>query len=129
VMAGLFSIAVFVGSVSVVNTMVIAVHERTREIGLKKALGAADTDILAEVLAYAGRLGGLGGILGVVAAWPVVLILNFYARTAGGFTILDLTPRLAVGAVIFSVLLGVISGLLPAWRAARLDPVVALRTE
>jgi putative ABC transport system permease protein len=129
VMVGLFSIAVFVGSVSVVNTMVIAVHERTREIGLKKALGAADTDILAEVLAYAGRLGGLGGIVGVVAAWPVVLIINFYARTAGGFTILDLTPRLAVGAVVFSVLLGVISGLLPAWRAARLDPVVALRTE
>jgi putative ABC transport system permease protein len=129
VMVGLFSIAVFVGSVSVVNTMVIAVHERTREIGLKKALGAADTDILAEVLAYAGRLGGLGGIVGVVAAWPVVLILNFYARTAGGFTILDLTPRLAVGAVVFSVLLGVISGLIPAWRAARLDPVVALRTE
>jgi putative ABC transport system permease protein len=109
--------------------MVIAVHERTREIGLKKALGAADTDILAEVLAYAGRLGGLGGIVGVVAAWPVVLMINFYARTAGGFTILDLTPRLAVGAVVFSVLLGVISGLLPAWRAARLDPVVALRTE
>jgi len=129
VMVGLFSIAVFVGSVSVVNTMVIAVHERTREIGLKKALGAGDTDILAEVLAYAGRLGGLGGIVGVVAAWPVVLILNFYARTAGGFTILDLTPRLAVGAVVFSVLLGVISGLIPAWRAARLDPVVALRTE
>ena len=129
VMVGLFSIAVFVGSVSVVNTMVIAVHERTREIGLKKALGAADTDILAEVLAYAGRLGGLGGIVGVVAAWPVVLIINFYARTAGGFTILDLTPRLAVGAVVFSVMLGVISGLLPAWRAARLDPVVALRTE
>ena len=129
VMAGLFSIAVFVGSVSVINTMVIAVHERTREIGLKKALGAADTDILAEVLAYAGRLGGLGGIVGVVAAWPVVLIINFYARTAGGFTILDLTPRLVVGAVVFSVMLGVISGLLPAWRAARLDPVVALRTE
>jgi putative ABC transport system permease protein len=129
IMAGLFSIAVFVGSVSVVNTMIIAVHERTREIGLKKALGAADTDILAEVLAYAGKLGGLGGIVGVVAAWPVVVAINLYAQTAGGFTILDLTPRLAVGAVVFSVLLGVISGLVPAWRAARLDPVVALRTE
>lgn len=129
VMGGLFSIAVFVGSVSVANTMVIAVSERTKEIGLKKAVGAESLDILAEVLAYAGRLGGIGGIVGVVAAWPVVLSINYFAQTAGGFTILDLTPRLAIGAVVFSVLLGVVSGLIPAWRAARLDPVVALRAE
>lgn len=129
VMAGLLSIAVFVGGVSVVNTMVIAVHERTREIGLKKALGAEDTDILAEMLAEAGKLGGLGGAVGVLAAWPVVALINVYAQSAGGFTILDLTPRLAVGAVVFSVLLGVTSGLIPAWGAARMDPVVALRTE
>jgi putative ABC transport system permease protein len=129
VMGGLFSIAVFVGSVSVANTMVIAVSERTKEIGLKKAVGAENLDILAEVLAYAGRLGGIGGVVGVVAAWPVVLLLNYFAQTAGGFTILDLTPRLAIGAVVFSVLLGVVSGLIPAWRAARLDPVVALRAE
>jgi putative ABC transport system permease protein len=129
VMAGLFSIAVFVGSVSVANTMVIAVSERTKEIGLKKAIGAENTDILAEVLAYAGRLGGVGGVAGVLAAWPVVVLINFVAQTQGGFTILDLTPRLAVGAVVFSVLLGVVSGLIPAWRAARLDPVVALRAE
>ena len=129
VMGGLFSIAVFVGSVSVANTMVIAVSERTKEIGLKKAIGAENTDILAEILAYAGRLGGIGGIVGVLAAWPVVLLINFVAQTQGGFTILDLTPRLAIGAVVFSVLLGVVSGLLPAWRAAHLDPVVALRAE
>jgi putative ABC transport system permease protein len=129
VMGGLLSIAVFVGSVSVANTMVIAVSERTKEIGLKKAVGAENLDILAEVLAYAGRLGGIGGIAGVVAAWPVVVLINFAAQTQAGFTILDLTPRLAVGAVVFSVLLGVVSGLMPAWRAARLDPVVALRAE
>jgi putative ABC transport system permease protein len=129
VMAGLFSIAVFVGSVSVVNTMVIAVSERTKEIGLKKAVGAENADILAEVLAYAGSLGGIGGIVGVVVAWPVVLLINVLAQTQGGFTILDLTPRLVVGAVVFSMLLGIMSGLVPAWRAARLDPVVALRAE
>jgi putative ABC transport system permease protein len=129
VMAGLFSIAVFVGSVSVTNTMVIAIHRRTGEIGLKKAVGAGDADILAEVLVDAGKLGGLGGGLGVLVAWPVTAGINLYAQSAGGFTILELTPRLAVGAVVFSTLLGMLAGLLPAWRAAHLDPVVALRTE
>lgn len=129
IMAGLFSIAVFVGSVSVINTMVIAVSERTREIGLKKAIGAGDADILAEVLADAGKLGGIGGLLGVLAAVPVVVLINVYAQSAGGFTIMEMTPRLIVGAIVFSTLLGMVSGLLPAWRAARLDPVVALRTE
>jgi putative ABC transport system permease protein len=109
--------------------MVIAVSERTKEIGLKKAVGAENADILAEVLAYAGSLGGIGGIVGVVVAWPVVLLINVLAQTQGGFTILDLTPRLVVGAVVFSMLLGIMSGLVPAWRAARLDPVVALRAE
>ena len=129
VMAGLLSIAVFVGSVSVVNTMVIAVHERTREIGLKKAVGAEDTNILAEVLANAGKLGGLGGTLGVLMAWLLVAGINLFAQQTAGFQIMDMTPRLAVGAVVFSMLLGMVAGLLPAWRAARLDPVVALRTE
>ena len=129
VMAGLLSIAVFVGSVSVVNTMVIAVHERTREIGLKKAVGAEDTNILAEVLADAGKLGGLGGALGVLVAWLLVAGINLFAQQTAGFRIMDMTPRLVVGAVVFSMLLGMVAGLLPAWRAARLDPVVALRTE
>ena len=129
IMVGLFSISTFVGGVSVANTMIIAVNERTREIGLKKAIGAEDTDILAEVLADAGKLGALGGALGVLGAWPVVVGVNLYARDAGGFTIMALTPRLAVGAIVFSTLLGVLAGLIPAWRAARLDPVAALRTE
>jgi len=129
VMVGLLSIAVFVGSVSVVNTMVIAVRERTGEIGLKKAVGAEDVDILAEVLIDAGRLGGIGGAVGVLAAWPVVAGINLYAQNSGGFKIMTLTPRLAAAAIVFSMLLGMVSGLLPAWRAARLNPVVALRTE
>ena len=129
VMAGLLSIAVFVGSVSVVNTMVIAVHERTREIGLKKAVGAEDTDILAEVLFDAGRLGAVGGVLGVVLAGVVVAAISIYSQQSEVPQIVALTPRLAVGAVVFSTLLGMAAGLLPAWRAARLDPVVALRTE
>ena len=128
-MAGLFSIAVFVGSVSVVNTMIIAVHRRTREIGLKKAVGAGDTDILAEVLADAAKLSSLGGLLGTFVAWPATAAINLVAQDTGGFTILELTPRLALGAIVFSTLLGIAAGLLPAWRAAHLDPVAALRAE
>ncbi|MCX7682019.1 MAG: ABC transporter permease [Anaerolineae bacterium] len=129
VMVGVLSIAVFVGGISVVNTMVIAVSERIREIGLKKAVGAADGDILAEVLADAGKLGGIGGIVGVLLAWPLVLLVNFITLRSTGSTILEMTPRLVVGSVIFCTFLGMVAGLLPAWRAARLDPVEALRTE
>jgi putative ABC transport system permease protein len=64
-MVGIFSVAVFVGSISVINTMVIAVNEQTRQIGLKKAVGADDGDILAEILMDAARLGGVGGVVGV----------------------------------------------------------------
>jgi putative ABC transport system permease protein len=129
VMAGLLSIAVFVGGVSVVNTMVIAVSQRTQEIGLKKAIGAEDSDILAEVLADAGKLGTVGGVVGVLLAGVVAVAFNIYAQQNQVPEMMAITPRLVVGAVIFGTLLGMVAGLFPAWRAARLDPVVALRTE
>jgi putative ABC transport system permease protein len=129
VMGGLFSIAIFVGGVSVANTMTITVHQRTREIGLKKALGAENGDVLAEVLVDAGKLGAIGGMAGVSAAWLVTVLINLFARDTAAFSIMELTPRLVVASMAFSTLLGTGSGLLPAWRAARLDPVVALRTE
>jgi putative ABC transport system permease protein len=128
-MAGLLSIAVFVGGVSVVNTMVIAVSQRTQEIGLKKAIGAEDSDILAEVLADAGKLGTVGGVVGVLLAGVVAVAFNIYAQQNQVPEMMAITPRLVVGAVIFGTLLGMVAGLFPAWRAARLDPVVALRTE
>jgi putative ABC transport system permease protein len=129
VMGGIFSIAVFVGGVSVINTMVIAVNERTREIGLKKALGAEDGDILAEVLLDAAKLGALGGVLGNALAWIAVLLINPLLKAHAGLDMLNLSPRLALAAAVFSLLLGMGAGFLPARRAARLDPVIALRTE
>lgn len=129
VMAWLLSIAIFVGSVSVVNTVVIAVRERTPEIGLKKAVGAENADILAEVLIDAAVMGAAGGLLGLLAAIPVALVGNLIARGQAGFGIFCLTPRLVIGAVLLGTVLGMLSGLLPAWRAGRMDPVVALRTE
>jgi putative ABC transport system permease protein len=128
-LVGIFSIAVFVGSISVINTMVIAVNEQTRQIGLKKAVGAEDGDILAEVLMDAAKLGGIGGLIGVGMAWVTTLILNPLMQAQINLDILRLSPRLAIGAIIFSIILGMASGLLPARRASRLDPVVALHAD
>jgi putative ABC transport system permease protein len=128
-LVGIFSIAVFVGSISVINTMVIAVNEQTRQIGLKKAVGAENGDILAEVLMEAAKLGGIGGLIGVGMAWVTTLILNPLMQAQINLDLLRLSPRLAIGAIIFSIVLGMASGLLPARRAARLDPVEALHAD
>ncbi len=128
-LVGIFSIAVFVGSISVINTMVIAVNEQTRQIGLKKAVGAEDGDILAEVLMDAAKLGGIGGVIGVGMAWVTTLVLNPVMQAQINLDILRLSPRLAVAAIIFGIVLGMASGLLPARRASRLDPVVALHAD
>ncbi|OQA21383.1 MAG: Macrolide export ATP-binding/permease protein MacB [Chloroflexi bacterium ADurb.Bin360] len=129
VMGGIFSIAVFVGAVSVANTMVIAVNEQIPEIGLKKAVGAEDGDILAEMLLQAAKLGLVGGSVGVALAWIATLVINPLVKAQLEMDILHLSPRLAVAGLIFSLVLGMIAGLLPARRAAQLDPVVALHAE
>lgn len=129
VIAAIFSIAVFVGAVSVANTMIIAVNERTGEIGLKKAVGAENSDILAEMLLDAIRLGAVGAVVGLGVAGVAVAIGNAVMVAQTGISLLYFSPRLAVGAVIFGMVLGMIAGVLPARRAARLDPVVALHAE
>ena len=123
------AIAILVGSLSVINTMIMSVSERTREIGLKKAVGAEDSDILAEYVQEAGWIGGLGGMVGVVLGWVATLAINHWTQRSAGLDILSVTPRLAVGAVVFATFLGMLAGVYPAWRASRLNPVQALRTE
>lgn len=122
-------LAIVVGGLSVINTMVMAVSERTREIGLKKAVGAGDPDILAEIVVDAGVVGGLGGLTGLAFGWSTTQLINAVTTHLENLHVLQVTPRLAVGAIIFTILLGMCAGLYPAWRASRLDPVVALRTE
>jgi len=122
-------LAIVVGGLSVINTMIMAVSERTREIGLKKAVGAGDPDILAEIVVDAGIVGGLGGLAGLALGWGTTQVINAVTTHLENLHVLEVAPRLAVGAIIFTVLLGMFAGLYPAWRASRLDPVVALRTE
>jgi putative ABC transport system permease protein len=121
-------VALAVGSLSIINTMTMAVTERVREIGLKKALGARTSDIVGEFLAEAGYIGFSGGAIGVLVGWGFATLLNAYTAPRGGEIFL-VTPRLALGAIGFSTVLGILSGIYPSLRAASLDCVRALREE
>jgi putative ABC transport system permease protein len=120
-------VALIVGGVAIINTMVFSVTERTREIGVKKAVGASSRDILREFLAEAAFLSVLGGILGGVVGYLFTRALNAASRAEGviAFTV---TPRLALFVLVLSIVIGAGAGFLPARRAARIDPVRALRT-
>jgi putative ABC transport system permease protein len=121
-------LALVVGGLSVINTMFMAVAERVREIGLKKAVGATTVNIMGEFLIEATLMGLIGGIVGYGIGVLITVIIN--ATTAPGTSTLFLiTFRLSVFALGFAVALGALAGILPAWRAARLDPVTALRNE
>jgi putative ABC transport system permease protein len=123
-------LAVIVGGLAVINTMIMSVTERTREIGIKKAVGADDLDIVMEYVTEAGIIGLLGGVTGLVLGTGMANLLNATAaQQLGGTEVFTVTPRLIVVALIFATGLGGVGGLYPAWRAARLDPVKALRRE
>ena len=133
---GIFgSLALAVASIGIVNTLVMAILERRREIGIMKAIGASDIDVKKLFFAEAGAMGVLGGALGVGLGWALGRVINvgtnLYLRRQ------ELPPEqiwfvpwwLVLGAIGFAILVSLISGLYPASRAARLDPVQALRYE
>ena len=117
-------IALIVGGLSVINTMLMAVGERVREIGLKKAVGARMGHILREFLLEAVMIGFIGGAIGLFLGWGVTSLVNLGNPNLGLFL---LTWRLVVLSLVFSIGLGAAAGIIPAFRAARLDPVRALR--
>jgi putative ABC transport system permease protein len=125
---GVALISLIVGGLSIINTMTMSVSERTREIGIRKAIGASEGKIIRQFLAESALIGLLGGVFGLLLGWGLIVLLNKAgeANNMAGFL---LTTRLAVGSLVFALLLGIISGLYPAWYASRLDPVKALRYE
>lgn len=122
---GIGVLALIIGGLSVVNTMAMAVTERVREIGLKRALGARTRDILGEFFAEAAFIGLLGGAAGYLLSLGLTSLMNGSATSAQIFAI---TPLLTVLVIGFAVLLASLAGVLPAIRASRIDPVTALRT-
>jgi putative ABC transport system permease protein len=106
----------------------MSVAERTREIGIKRAIGGSRMRIVRELVAEAGVIGLIGGLFGLALGAVVVVLANEAGRS-GGTVLFDLTLGTAVFAVGFSTILGMVAGIIPAWSAARLDPVSALRYE
>jgi putative ABC transport system permease protein len=127
------SIALTVASLGIVNTMVMSILERTREIGIMKAVGGDDRDIRLIFLVEASIIGLTGGVLGILLGWVVGRAINFganiYIQSQGGPTgdLFSLPAWLVGGAILFSILLSLLAGSYPASRAARLDPIQALR--
>jgi putative ABC transport system permease protein len=121
-------IALIVGGMSVVNTMTMAVAERTREIGIRKAIGASSFAVVRQFVAESGVIGLVGGLSGLALGAAAAAALNA-GGAAEGTQLFLVTSRLALGALTFAIFLGVTSGLYPAYSAARLSPVRALRYE
>ncbi len=129
-LAGIAGISILVGGVGVMNTMYTAVLERTREVGVAKAVGAKRRQILLLFLLESGLMGTVGGVLGLLVglglAWGAVWLTGHLFALEGLFVPVFNVP-LIVGALIFSFVVGAVSGALPALRASRLHPVDALR--
>jgi putative ABC transport system permease protein len=128
IIIGVAVISLVVGGLSVINTMAMSVAERTREIGIKRAIGGSRGRIIRELVSEAGMIGLLGGLIGLALGAVVVVLANEAGR-ASGTVLFDLTLGTAIFAVAFSTILGMLAGIIPAWSAARLDPVDALRYE
>ncbi len=116
-------IALIIGAIVIMNIMLVAVTERTREIGIRKALGARQADILRQFLFEAATLSAIGGIVGLIIAKLLGIIITAYVFQ----TIIPIWA--AIVAIGVSGIVGILAGLFPAWKAARLDPIEALRAD
>ncbi|MDP9321543.1 MAG: ABC transporter permease [Chloroflexota bacterium] len=126
-LAAIGGISLLVGGIGIMNIMLVSVNERTREIGIRKAVGARRRDILTQFLIEAIGLTGIGGILGILVGWGITVVVHQIPAAANiPIAITAGTVAIAVGV---SVAIGVVFGLYPAMRAARLHPIQALRYE
>ena len=127
------AISLLVGAIGIANTMFTSVLEKTKEIGIMKSIGARDKDILIIFLLNSGMIGLVGGIGGVILGIFGSGFVSALGSSEGGmmrmFGNTTITPELLIFALLFSVIIGIIAGVVPAYRASKLNPVDALRYE
>ena len=123
-MVALSSVALLVGGIGVMAIMMVSVTNRTREIGVRKALGATQREILLQFLVESATLTGIGGVIGIVVGLLVGRLITAFMNIEAGIPV-----ALTLIAVSVSVGIGIVFGMIPARRAARLDPIEALRYE
>lgn len=116
-------LSLIVGSIGIANIMFVSVKERTKEIGIRKAIGARRTTIMLQFLIEAVSICTLGGTIGLLIAFPVSLLVNAYLLPTA------MPPWVVALALIISAIAGIVAGFFPAWQASKLDPVDALRYE
>jgi putative ABC transport system permease protein len=116
-------ISLFVGGIGVMNIMFVSVTERTREIGIRKAIGAKKRSILTQFLFEASAICMIGGFIGVILSFAVAAIIDKYVLPA------SVSIPIVLIALVISIMTGVVSGFIPAYRASRLNPIEALRYE
>jgi putative ABC transport system permease protein len=121
---GVAAISLVVGGIVVMNIMLVSVTERTKEIGIRKAIGARRKDILTQFLIEAVTVTAIGGAIGVATGFGLAYVISALI----GFPLLVSVASAVLGVGVSSVV-GIVSGLWPAWRAAKLDPIEALRAE
>jgi putative ABC transport system permease protein len=130
VLGGIASVSLLVGGVIIMNTMLMSVFERTKEIGVMKATGATNYQVLGIFLGESSVVGFVGGVLGIALGLLISAIIEKIGQSyMGSLFETYVGTEILIGALIFSVIIGSASGAYPAWKAAKLDPVEALRYE
>ena len=131
VLVGIAGISLLVGGIGIMNTMYTSVLERTKEIGTMKAIGAKNSHILLLFLIESGLLGLVGGLIGILIGIGIAKGAEYFATIYIGTPLLraSMSPYIIFGALIFSILIGTISGIFPAMQASKLNPVDSLRYE
>ncbi len=123
-LTGVAAISLLVGGIGIMNIMLVSVIERTREIGIRKAIGAKRRFILLQFLLESAGISSLGGLLGVALGYVAAYIGKTFFRTN-----IDISSNVVIGSVIFSVMVGIVFGMYPANKASKLSPIEALRFE